>query len=323
MSTGDRREIGQLFGIQFAIVGIGLLIICANVAGLKLARTLARQKEVGIRLALGAGRWRVARQLFTESMLLTALGGIFAMLVAFWMTNWIRAGMPYEQSDLKAHIKFTMDWRVLGFTFGLSLITGLLFSLAPALQSSKFDLSPVLKDFGNSFGRGNNHRARLRSALVVVQISLSLILLVSAGLLIRTLQNATGTTHGYVTENLLTAKFDLALQNYSEAEGQAFYQQLVERIESLPGVQRASLAASVPLQQSGSGGLVVADNNLEFHSRSNIISSGYLDTMGIPLLQGRLITEQDAVQSPRVGIVSEAFAGHAWPNANPIGRPSE
>jgi putative ABC transport system permease protein len=138
--------------------------------------------------------------------------------------------------------------------------------------------------------------------------------------MIRTMQNATAATHGYETENLLTAKFDLALQNYSEAEGYAFYQQLIERIESLPGVQRASLAANVQLQQSGGGSLVVADNNLQFHSRSNIISPGYLDTMGIPLLQGRHITEQDAVQSPRVAVVSDAFADYAWPNANPIGR---
>jgi putative ABC transport system permease protein len=242
LSTGDRKEFGQFFGIQLAIAGIILLIVCANVAGLMLARTIARQKEIGVRLALGAKRWRVVRQLLTESMMLGALGGIFAMLVAFWLTNWIRAGAPYEQSDMKQQITFTADWRVLSLTFGLSIITGLLFGLAPALQSSKLDLNQVMKDSGNSFGRGSNRRARLRSTLVVAQISLSLILLVSAGLLIRTLHNTHAINPGFIIENLLTAKLDITLQNYSEAQGHEFYKQLIERIKGLPGVQGASLA---------------------------------------------------------------------------------
>jgi putative ABC transport system permease protein len=320
LSTGDRKELGVFFGIQFAIAGIIMLIVCANVAGLTLSLTIARQKEIGVRLALGAGRWRVVRQLLTESIMLGALGGIFAMLVAFWLTNWIRAGAPYEQSDMTQQLAFTADWRVLSFTFGLSIITGLLFGLAPALQSSKLDLNQVMKDSGNSFGRGSNRRARLRSTLVVVQISLSLILLVSAGLFIRTLQNVQALSLGFTTENLLTAKVDLSLQNYSEAQGYQFYKQLIERIKGLPGVQGASLAAIVPLQRKGIGGSVVVNKQPQFYSSLNIITPGYLDTMGIQLLLGRGINEHDVVQSPRVAIINETFARNAWPSDNPIGK---
>src|SRR6266540_167171 len=320
LSTGDRKEFGIFFGAQFAIAGIIMLIVCANVAGLMLSRTIARQKEVGVRLALGAKRWRVVRQLLTESIMLGAIGGIFAMLVAFWLTNWIRSGVPYEQRDMKQQLAFTADWRVLSFTFGLSIITGLLFGLAPALQSSKLDLNQVMKDSGNSFGRGSNRRARLRSALVVVQISLSLILLVSAGLFIRALHNVQALSLGFTTENLLTAKFDLSLQNYSEAQGYEFYKQLIERIKGQPGVQGASLAAIVPLQRKGMGGSVVVNNHPQFHSNSNIITPSYLDTMGIPLLLGRGITEHDVAQSRQVAIINETFARTAWPSENPIGK---
>jgi macrolide transport system ATP-binding/permease protein len=318
MSPGDRREIGFLIGVLFGIVAIVLLIACANVAGLMLARASARRKEMGIRLALGAGRFRIARQLLTESAMLALLGGALAIVVAFWLIYWIRASQPDEVRDAGWQIEFAPDWRVLSFTLGLSIATGFLFGLAPALQSSKPDLIPALKDSGGSFGQRGG--GRLRSALVVAQIALSLVLLISAGLCVRTLQNLQAVDLGFEAENVLTAKLDLGRQNYSEAQGREFYRRLLERVQSLPGVQAASLGVNVPLSKSGWGGAVVVDNQPLFSIAYHVVTPGYLDTMDIPLSLGRWFTEQDDTRSARVAIINETFARQGWPNQNPVGR---
>ncbi len=318
LSPADGKELQQFFGVQFGIVGIVLLIACANIAGLMLARTAARQKEMGVRLALGAGRWRIVRQLLTESALLALLGGALALIVAAWLTDGLSSMLPDEQSDMRAELKLALDWRVLGFTLGLSVVTGLLSGLAPALQSSKLNLLPLLKDSGGSSSR--NSRTRLRSGLVIAQIALSLVLLVSAGLCVRTLQNAQAINPGFATENLLTAKLDLGRQNYSEAQGRQFYQQLLERLGSLPGVEAASLALSVPLQGSSRGNSVEVDKQGQFNIRFNIVTPTYLDTLGIPLLLGRRFSELDNAQSLRVAIINETFARYAWPNESPVGK---
>jgi putative ABC transport system permease protein len=318
MSPGDRREIRFLIGVLFGVVAIVLLIACANVAGLMLARTSARRKEMGIRIAVGAGRLRLARQLLTESAMLAMLGGALAIVVAFWLMYGIRASLPGEFRDVWWQIGFVPDWRVLSFTLGLSIATGFLFGLAPALQSSKPDVLPALKDSGGSL----SHRSggRLRSALVVTQIALSLVLLISAGLCVRTLQNLQAINLGFEAANVLTAKLDLGRQNYSEAQGREFYQRLLERVQSLPGVQAASLALNVPLSKSGWGGAVFVDNQPLFSIPYHIVTPGYLDTMGIPLSLGRQFTEQDDARSSRVTIINETFARQVWPNENPIGQ---
>jgi predicted permease len=318
ISPGDRQEIGFLIGVPFGIVVIVLLIACANVAGLLLARASARRKEMGIRLALGAGRFRLARQLLTECALLALLGGALAIVVALWLTYWIRAALPAELRDWGAQIGFVPDWRVLSFTVGLSGVMGLLFGLAPALQSSKPDLIPALKDSGGSF----SHRSggRLRGVLVVVQIALSLILLISAGLCARTLQNLQAIDVGFATENVLTAKLDLERQNYSEAQGREFYQRLLERARNLSGVQAASLANNALLAVGGRGIFVAVDNQAQFIVDNNVVTPGYLDTVGIPLSQGRQLTEQDDAWSPRVAVINETFAREVWPNENPVGK---
>jgi predicted permease len=318
MSPADVEDMQQFFGAQFGIVGIVLLIACANIAGLMLARMSARQKEMGVRLALGAGRWRVVQQLLTESTLMALLGGAFALFVAAWLTEGFRAMLPDKNIDMKEQLRFALDWRVMGFTVGLSVITGLLFGLAPALQASKLNLLPLLKDSGGAFVR--NSGARLRHVLVVAQIALSLVLLFSAGLCIRTLQNAHAINLGFATENLLTAKLDLGRQNYSEPQGRVFYQQLLERMERLPGVQAASLAQTVPLQGSSMGNTVTVNNRKQFNIRYNIVTPSYLDTMGIPLLLGRRFSEQDNAASPRVAIINETLARDAWPGENPVGK---
>jgi predicted permease len=318
MSPGERREIGFLIGVLFGIVVIVLLIACANVAGLMLARAAARRKEMGIRLALGAGRFRLARQLLTESAMLALLGGALAVLVAFWLNYWIHAALPDGIRDQGAQIGFAPDWRVLSFTVGLSIATGLLFGLAPALQSSKKDLITTLKDSGGSF----IHRSggRLRSVLVVAQIALSLVLLISAGLCVRTLQNLEAIDPGFATENVLTAKFDLARQNYSEAQGREFYRRLLERLVGLPGAQGASLSLNVPLSGRGRGVFIAVGDQPQFDVHFNVVTPGYLETMDIPLSLGRQFTEQDDARSPHVAIISETFARQVWSNKNPVGK---
>ena len=318
MSPADSKEIQQLFVVQFGIVGIVLLIACANIAGLMLARAARRQKEIGIRLALGAGRWRVVRQLLVESLLLAISGSVVALLVALWLTDWIRASLPDEQKDMNAQLGLALDWRVLSFTVGLAVITGVLCGVVPALQSSRLNLLPLLKDSGGGFNRSG--RTRFRSGLVVIQIALSLILLVSAGLCVRTLRNSQAIKPGFATENLITAKLDLGRQNYSEAQGKAFYRQLLERMETLPGVQAASLAVTVPLQGGSYGNSISLAGQASFNIRYNIVTPEYLDTLGIPLLLGRRFSQQDTPQSPRVAIINETLARYAWPNESPVGK---
>jgi predicted permease len=318
MSPRDRQEIGLLICVLFGVVVIVLLIACANIAGLTLARAAARRKEMGVRLALGAGRFRLARQLLTESAMLALLGGALAIVVALWLTYWIRAALPDETRDAAAQIGFTPDWRVLSFTAGLSLATGLLFGLAPALQSSKTDLIPALKDSGGSYGhRGGG---RLRGVLVVVQIALSLVLLISAGLCAQTLRNAQAVDVGFATENVLTAKLDLERQNYSEAQGREFYRRLLERAGSLPGAQAASLSLNTQLSRRGRSVFIAVGNQPQLDVSYNVVTPGHLDAAGIPLLLGRQFSERDDARSPRVAVINETFARQVWPDENPVGK---
>jgi putative ABC transport system permease protein len=314
----DRREIGRIIGILFGIVVLVQLIACANVAGLLLARASARRKEMGIRLALGAGRFRIARQLLTESGMLALLGGALAIVVAVWLTYWIRAEAPAEFRDLGAPIGFAPNWRVLSFTLGVSIATGILFGLAPALQSSKPDLIPALKDSARSFGHRSG--ARLRGVLVVTQIALSLILLIIAGLCVRTLQKAYAINVGFEAENVLTAKVNLRRPHFSEAQGREFYQRLLERVASLPGAQAAGLTNNATWSGMGMSAPAIVNNQQVPYMAYQIVTPGYLDTMGIPLLAGRQFTKADDAQSSRVAIINETFARQGWPDQNPVGK---
>jgi len=257
--------------------------------------------------------------LLTESAMLALLGGALAIVVALWLTYWIRAELPAEIRDWGwgGRIGFAPNWRVLSFTLGVSITTGLLFGLAPALQSSKPDLIPALKDSTRSFSpRGGG---RLRGVLVVAQIALSLILLIIAGLCVRTLQKANAINVGFEAESVLTAKVDLRRQNYSEAQGREFYQRLLERAASLPGAQAAGLTNNAPLSGLTMSTAGVVDNHPDFYLVFYIVTPGYLDTMGIPLLAGRQFTKQDDARSSRVAIINETFARQGWPNQNPVG----
>jgi predicted permease len=318
----DREQVRQLNWILLAAVGIVMLIACANVAGLLLARAGARQKEIGIRLALGAGRLRVVRQLLTESLILALCGGLLGLLIASWLNDWLQAWLPESYLGTPLSVDLGLDTRVLCYAFAVALLTGVIFGSAPALQMSKPDLVSSLK--GLSAGGHRGGRVRLRSALVIVQVALSLVLLVGAGLCIRTLNNARAINFGFDTEQVLTAKIDLGRQNYSRPQAQLFYQQLLERAQALPGVQQASLALNVPLDGSNYGTSIRLEGQPADSTPSrllyNVISPNYLETMGIPLLLGRDFSPQDNEQAPRVAIINETMARRFWPNENPVGR---
>jgi len=313
----DQREPTRDF-TRFLLIAVGivLLIACANVAGLLLARARVRASEIGIRLALGAGRPRVIRQLLTESLMLALCGGLLGLLIAAWLNSWLQAWLPERYMAMPLAVDLDLDARALGFTFTATLLTGVLFGLAPALQSSRPDLVLALKGMPAA-GSG----ARLRGALVVAQVALSLALLVGAGLCLRTLSNARAIAFGFDTEQVLTAKLDLGRQRYTEPQGQLFYQQLLERARALPGVQQAGLALSVPLTGADYGtGIILEGHTEQISVLYNSVTSHYLGTMGIPLLLGRDFSPRDDAQAPRVAIVNEGMARRLWPNENPIGK---
>ena len=309
--------IRQFTLIPFIAVGIVLLIACANVAGLLLARANARRKEIGVRLAFGASRARIVRQLLTESLMLALLGGVFGILIGVWMTQWLVSILPGNVLDLSFKFDFGVDWRVLVFTLAASALTGALFGLVPAMQASKTDLVSALKNARSTGSR----RAGLRGALVVTQVALSFVLLIAAGLCVRTLRNASAIDLGYEIERLLTARIDLPMQNYNEAQGRIFHRRLLERMETLPGVQAASLAQRLPLNDGRSeSGMFPERDGQRIQTFINIVSHSYFDTMKIQLLEGRQFNERDDATSPRVAIISETLQRRAWPNENPLGK---
>ena len=317
MDPEMRMLLRQFTFIPFAAVGIVLLIACSNVAGLLLARSDARRKEIGTRLAVGAGRARIVRQLLTESLMLALLGGAFGILIGVWMTRGVISVLPNDFRDLSFKFDFSVDWRVLAFTLVASTLTGVLFGLIPAMQASRTDLVSALKDARSAGSR----RAGLRGAMVVTQVALSFVLLIAGGLLIRTLRNARAIDLGYQVESLLTARIELPGQNYNEAQGRIFQRRLTERLEALSGVQSVSLAQYLPLNDGRSEmGMFPERDGRRVQTFRNIVSRRYLETMMIPLLAGRQFNENDDAQAPRVAIISETLQRRAWPNENPIGK---
>ena len=306
--------------VLLGAVACVLLIACANVANLLLARAAARQKEIALRAALGASRGRVVRQLLTESVLLAALGGVSGLLLARWGLDALVALAP---SDLPRAESITIDQRVLFFTLGLSLLTGVVFGLAPALQSSKLGLSEVLKEGGRSTGGGGQ---RTRSALVVAEIALALVLLVSAGLLLRSSWRLQQVNPGFNPERVLKVRLSLPPSKYREGvQAAAFYQQLLERLRALPGVQAAGVTSSVLLNKvhSSSGILIEgrpAPNGPRPELPMDSVSPGYFQVLDMPLVQGRQFNEQDKADGLPVAIVNETMARRFWPNEDPLGK---
>jgi putative ABC transport system permease protein len=291
------------------IVGLVLLVACANVAGMQLARAARRRREVAIRAALGATRWRITRQLLTESVLLFLAGGTLGVALAVWMNDLLMAFRP--TGSLAVDFRVDVDWRVLSFTLGVSLLTGVLFGLAPALSAARPDVVSSLKEFAPT---GGGRSSRLRAAFVVGQIAVSLILLVAAALCVRSLRSAARINTGFDPEGVYLATADLSLQNYDEARGREFFRRLKERAAALPGVESASLARSVQLS-----GLAFGER-VRFEGRepaagdepptilSNAVDEDYLRTLRVPLLAGRDLRATDDERAPRVALINETMA---------------
>ena len=318
--VGDVRQ--TLF-ILLGAVGFVLLIACANVANLLLARGAARQKEVAVRTALGATRLRLVRQFLTESAILAIIGGGLGLLLALWGVEFLVALSPASIPRIN---EISLDARVVAVTIGVSLLTGLLFGLAPAMQFSKPDLNETLKDAGRSSTDGR-HRQRLRGLLVISELALSIVLLAGAGLMIKSFIKVQGANPGFNTQSLLTMRLSLPRSKYSDFNHQTrFFQELIERIQSQPGVQSAAAINALPL--SGS----TADRSFKIEGRTpspgeagpdeelRFISSGYFATMGMPLFRGRDFTERDNSGAPRVAIVNQALADRYWSGDDALGK---
>jgi predicted permease len=320
---GAQAQLLPVLVLLMAVVGLVLLIACANVSNMLLARAAARQREMAIRLSLGASRAHLIRQLLTENLLLSLLGGAAGLLLTFWVTGFLmRVKLPI---NLPVWFDLSVDRLVLGFAVILSLATTLVFGLVPTLQASKPDLVAALKDGTSGFVRGRR-KARLRSFLVVTQVALSLMLLISTGLLVRSLQKAQATDPGFNPENVLLVSLDLQPNGYSESNGKVFYQQLLDRVGSLPGVQSVTLAKLLPLSlgQRLSRSVQIRDYDPrpdeDMSIDYNIVGSNYLQTLGVPLVKGRDFGPQDHEQAVRVAIVNETMAGRFWPGQDPVGR---
>jgi predicted permease len=312
--------------LLLGVVGIALLIACANVANLLLSRAASRQKEIGVRLALGASRWRLIRQLLTESVLLAAAGGALGLVFAMWIKDGLLAVNDWGPSALEPKL----DWRVLGFTLGLSLLTGIIFGLAPALQATKVDLTPALKDSGRSSSAAS--RSLLSRGLVVTQVALSLLLLIGAGLFVRTLLNLQRVDPGINPENLLMFKVAPSLNGYKGARLAQLYERISERLEALPGASKVTFSRTPLLADNDierlvylRGALVAppdADGRIRATGESYILygRENFLETMEIPLLAGRNFTRQDDERAPKVVVVNQTFANQFFPNESPVGK---
>jgi putative ABC transport system permease protein len=314
---GFKRTLWLVFG---AVVFV-LLVACANVANLLLARATARYKEISIRAAIGAGRARLIRQLLTESLLLSLIGGVVGLIVATWGTKVIET-VASRVNPAFTNIK--IDTLTFVFTLVASVLTGLIFGLAPALQISKPNLVEALKD-GRNLGAAAS-RNRLRSTLVIAEVALTLVLLVCAGLLIRTVMRLRKVDTGFNTRNVLTMNIGLPGIKYPKAEnGIAFFKQANERISALPGVKAFGITSVLPLSDNFDGrGLVVEDHpkpaGEEFSVDLYIVSPGYLQAMEIAVRQGRTITDHDVKDAQLVALINRTMAEELWPNQDPIGR---
>jgi predicted permease len=307
--------------ILFAVVAAVLLIACANVANLLLARAALRGPEISLRLAVGAGRFRIVRQLLTESLLLSVLGGIVGVVFAYWAKAGL-IGLASNTADfIPADVDLQINARVLSFTFGLSLLTGILFGLAPAWRATKVDLHSALKQSK----RTASSVSRLSKGLIVLQVALSLLLLVGAGLFIRTLSNLQQVKLGFNQENLLLFEIAPGQNGYKDERLQQFYEQLTARLDGLPGVQSATFGIVPLIAYNTWNTRILLPGEAENSSSENYVNvqkarENYFTTMEIPLLSGRAFTPQDDKRAPLVGVVNQTFAKKFFPSDDALGK---
>ena len=314
-----RRQYSKPLYVLLTLVGLILAIACANIANLLLARATARQREMAVRLSMGAGRWRVIRQLLTESVLLASLGGALGILFAAWGIRVLTVLLANGRENFTLHAE--LNWHVLGVTIALSVLTGVLFGLAPAIQSTRVDVIPALKEAraGEQVRRSFLH-VSLSQVLVVSQIAISLLMLVAAGLFVRTLSNLQKVDLGFNRENLLLFQLNARQAGHQDADIATFYSDLQKRFSGIPGVRSATLSR-VPLVGGASmGTIITAGGEQQVGNLVLPVGPSFFTTMQIPMLLGREIEERDQPGSPVVAVVNELFAKAAFGDDNPIGR---
>src|ERR1043165_5032683 len=327
---GRWADLGGVFksggAIAMALVGLVLLIACANVANLMLARAAARRKEIGIRLALGANRARLIRQLLTESLLLSIAGGLLGLLLAFWVTDLMQAFIPVLEYKIVDNF-FAIDSRALVFTLIISLATGLVFGLAPAWHSSNPDVVPVLKGAAEVTPHGKRRAFTLRNLLVVAQVSLSLVVLVCGALFIKSFRKAQTMDPGFNNANGLIISLSPTLIGYEDEQSRNFYRQVIERVSHVPGVEAASFTRQLPLgDSSNSNGPVLKEGETLARGSAGrtimttVVSSGYFKTMQIPFVEGRDFDDRDTTKTQRVIVVNQKMAQMLWPGESAIGK---
>lgn len=316
------RDLRPMLWLLFAAVAVILLIACANLANLLLARSLARQKEVAVRAAMGATQWRLIRQLLTETTLMSIIGGTAGVLLAYWG---LRALLKLPQNFVNAK-DATLDMRVLLFAFAVSVVTGWLFGLVPAIQLARPQLQSFLKEGARGGGEGARWN-RVRSGFVVFQVALSLLLLVSAGLLIRSFDKLLHVNLGFNSQQLLSLEYRLPRNKYGKPEAQwNFHRAVAEKVKEVPGVESVSLIRGLPF--SGNGGtttIILPDRELPAKGTEPVVMfntamPNYFETMAIPLLRGRTFGSQDQLNTPMALIINQMMANRFWPNQDPLGK---
>jgi predicted permease len=312
---GNRGGVVTFLGALLILVGVILLIACANLANLLLARASNRRREIAVRLAIGAGRWRIARQLLTESVLLSLMGGAAALAVAWWTSGLL--GQFRQPFRIRLALDTSWDARIFVFAAGISILTGLLFGVAPVLQTWRADVNSSLKSSSNVAGRS---RSWMPSVLIVLQVALSTVLLVGSGLFVRTLHNARAQDPTLQASNLVLARLEPLTAGYSDARGAAYYRDVLRAVQAIPGVTRAALVRIVPFGGMRGGTDVVVPGNPARQVDFNVVSPGYFQTVGLPVLRGREFAERDAATAPPVAIVNELFAARFWPGEDPLGK---
>jgi putative ABC transport system permease protein len=320
------RLVGNLRASLLILLGavtLVLLIACANIANLQLARATYRQREIAVRTALGASRFRIVRQLLTENVLLSLLSGALGLVLSVWLTRLLVSISPPNSPRFE---EIGMDARVFGFAFAIAFITGVVFGLVPSIQTSKIDLNEILKESGRSGSHAR--RNRIGSALMVSEIALSFMLLVGAGLLIKSFIHLREVNPGFNPSNMLAMRVALPAGKYQQGEPRVqVYQQILERISSLPGVGSAGAVLSLPLRadtfnlgrgyvREGDPATAASEGNANFLT----VTPTYFDTMQIPLKAGRGFTERDTNDAPKVALVNETLARRLWPGQSPVGR---
>lgn len=327
---GRWEDMGGVFksagAIAMAIVGLILLIACANVANLMLARAAGRRKEIGIRLALGANRARLVRQLLTESLLLSIAGGALGLLLAFWVTDLMEGFIPVLEYNIVSNF-FALDSRALVFTLVVSLATGLVFGLAPAWQSSNPDVVPVLKGDPEAAQRGRRRAFGLRNVLVVAQVALSLVVLVCGALFIKSFRKAQTMDPGFDNAKGLIVSLSPTLLGYENQQSRQFYRQVLERVSHVPGVEAVSYTQTLPLGDSSNStgpvlkeGETLAKGSAGRGIMYTIVSPGYFKTMQVPIIEGRDFNDRDQPKTQRVIIVNQKMAEMLWQGESAVGK---